>query len=58
MAHRLRYAMTQEPLATKLSGIVEADETYIGGRVKSGKTGPQMKNKTAVVTRVDCMSEM
>src|SRR5256885_4382622 len=32
MAHRIRYAMTQEPLASKLSGIVELDETYIGGR--------------------------
>ena len=32
MAHRIRYAMSQEPLASKLTGIVEADETYIGGR--------------------------
>jgi transposase-like protein len=53
MAHRLRYAMTQEPLASKLSGIVEADETYIGGRVKSGKKGPQLKNKMAVVALVE-----
>lgn len=35
MAHRIRYAMTQEPLASKLSGIVEADETYIGGKAKN-----------------------
>jgi transposase-like protein len=32
MAHRLRWAMTQEPLASKLEGIVEADETYVGRR--------------------------
>lgn len=32
MAHRIRYAMTQEPLSSKLSGTFEADETYIGGR--------------------------
>lgn len=32
MAHRIRHAMTQEPLASKLSGVVEADETYIGGK--------------------------
>ena len=38
MAHRLRYAMTQTPLVEKLRGIVEADETYIGGRRK-GKPG-------------------
>jgi hypothetical protein len=31
MAHRIRYAMTGE-LPEKMNGIVEADETYIGGR--------------------------
>lgn len=31
MAHRIRYAMTQEPLSL-MTGIVEADETYIGGK--------------------------
>ena len=34
MAHRIRYAMTQEPLASKLEGVVEMDETYIGGKRK------------------------
>src|SRR2546423_9375323 len=32
MCHRIRYAMEQEPLRGKLSGIVEADETFIGGK--------------------------
>lgn len=32
MAHRIRYTMTQEPLSSKLGGIVEIDETYVGGR--------------------------
>ena len=32
MAHRIRYAMTQEPLSSKLTGTVEGDETYIGGK--------------------------
>src|SRR5712671_688318 len=32
MAHRIRYGMSQEPLASQLTGVVEADETYIGGR--------------------------
>jgi transposase-like protein len=44
MAHRIRYAMTQEPLSSKLDGIVEIDEAYIGGkrRVKNNPTnGPQ-----------------
>jgi len=40
MAHRIRYAMTQEPLSSKLSGIVEVDETYIGGKVRA-KNNPR-----------------
>lgn len=31
MAHRIRYAMTGE-LPEKMTGIVEADETYVGGK--------------------------
>lgn len=53
MAHRLRYAMTQEPLKTKLQGIVEADETYIGGRRKTGKKGFNREGKTPVVALVE-----
>jgi transposase-like protein len=42
MAHRIRYAMSQEPLASQLSGVVEADETYIGGkRRKRGTYTPK-----------------
>jgi transposase-like protein len=48
MAHRLRYAMSQEPFASKLSGVVEADETYVGGRSRAsyarrGRPGPSDK---------------
>jgi transposase-like protein len=32
MAHRIREAMTQAPFAERLRGIVEVDETYIGGK--------------------------
>jgi transposase-like protein len=47
MAHRIRYTMTQEPLSSKLNGVVEIDETYVGGKrrnrqpqaVKPGKRG-------------------
>jgi ISXO2-like transposase domain len=31
MAHRIRWALNQEPIARVLSGIVEADETYENG---------------------------
>src|SRR5207248_1593051 len=41
MCHRIRFAMGQEPLASKLSGIVEADETFIGGKPRAG----QVKSK-------------
>ena len=37
MAHRIRYAMEQEPLKTKLTGVVEADETFIGGKPRAGQ---------------------
>ena len=54
MAHRLRYAMSQEPLASKLSSVVEVDETYVGGRRKGicGRPGAGDK-KTPVVALVE-----
>jgi transposase-like protein len=36
MAHRIRWALGQEPVASKLAGIVEIDEVYIGGKTKVG----------------------
>lgn len=32
MCHRIRYAMGERPFQSRLSGTVEADETYIGGK--------------------------
>lgn len=37
LAHRIRLAMKQDPLASKLQGIVEVDEAYIGGKPRKGK---------------------
>ncbi len=37
MAHRIRYAMEQPPLRDKLRGVVEVDETYIGGKPRKGQ---------------------
>lgn len=52
MAHRIRYATSQPPLKKKLKGIVEADETYIGGKAH-GPTGRGANKKTAVVLLVE-----
>jgi transposase-like protein len=34
MAHRIRYTMSQEPLSSKLTGTIEIDETYVGGKFR------------------------
>ena len=34
MAHRIRYTMSQEPLSSKLGGVIEIDEAYIGGKIR------------------------
>lgn len=51
MAHRIRYAMGQQPLADKLQGIVEVDETYLGGKAH-GKRGRGAENKVPVVALI------
>src|SRR5579872_776624 len=58
MAHRIRYTMTQEPLSSKLTGVIEIDETYVGGKLRRGRTAEQrrenmrnkVKSKAAVVS--------
>jgi hypothetical protein len=55
MMHRIRWAMTQEPLVGMLGGagrVVEADETYVGGR-RAGKRGRGAGGKTIVVALMD-----
>jgi transposase-like protein len=41
MCHRIRWAMTQSPFAEKLSGLMEADETYVGGKEKDKPGHPK-----------------
>lgn len=62
MAHRLRYAMQADTFL--MSGTVEVDETYVGGKRRAGnrkdgrtmligRPGPQDKTKSAVVALVE-----
>ena len=43
MMHRIRLALQQGSLTRKLSGEVEADETYIGGKARNMHKGKQAK---------------
>lgn len=55
MMHRIRKAMERtepEQTSDKLGALVEADETYVGGRAH-GKRGRGAANKTPVVTLVE-----
>lgn len=36
LTHRIRFAMSQENVSNMLKGIVEVDETYIGGKPRKG----------------------
>jgi transposase-like protein len=59
MAHRIRYAMEQPPFAKPLEGVVEADETYVGGKERNRKRQDKQKRtgrgtlKTPVVVLVE-----
>jgi len=53
MAHRIRWALTQEPIKGALQGIVEIDETYVGGKVKGHGVKAGKDNKTPVVSLVE-----
>ncbi len=55
MMHRIRYALAHPEFIKQLSGVIEMDETYIGGKqIGSGKRGrPVDSNKTCVVSLVE-----
>lgn len=52
MAHRIRYGMAPAQQTANLTGTVEADETYIGGK-RRGKRGRGAEGKTPVVTLIE-----
>lgn len=56
LAHRVRWAMTQPPLAALLKGTVEVDETYIGGKPRHRdpkNQGGAVWKKAAVMALVE-----
>lgn len=54
MCHRIRYTMTQEPMAGMLKGVVEVDEVYIGGKEKGRPGMPRLdSNKQPVVALLE-----
>lgn len=52
MLHRIRYAVKTKSFNTPLENIVEADETYIGGK-HPGKRGRGSENKTPVFGMIE-----
>jgi transposase-like protein len=58
LCHRIRHAMSKEPLAGLLRGTVEVDETYVGGKPRQRHGEPRRKKgrgtkKVAVVALVE-----
>lgn len=55
LAHRIRAAMSQEPLSSLLKGTVEVDETYIGGKPRKDKNNKRGRGtkKTPVMVLVE-----
>src|SRR3569623_437782 len=61
MDHRLRFALHQGSFETMLSGHVEADDTFIGGKARNMHTakrerritGTGGKDKTAVINNLE-----
>jgi transposase-like protein len=52
MAHRIRYALKATSFAEKMSGVIEADETFVGGLSKGkGQAGRKQVPVVALVQR-------
>jgi transposase-like protein len=52
MTHKIRTAMASRDSNYQLSGLIEMDDTYFGGKNASGKRGRGADNKTTVIVGV------
>lgn len=57
LAHRIRLAMKCEPFAELLKGIVEVDETYVGGKPRPGDGKTHKKGRGTSKTPVMVLVE-
>lgn len=53
MFHRIREAMRDPAFTSRLRGVVEVDETYVGYRTKGGKPGRGSERKVPVMSLVE-----
>lgn len=52
-SHKIRKAMQDRDARYALNGIIELDDTYIGGKKKAGKRGRGAAGKTPVIVAVE-----
>ena len=53
MVHKIRKAMASRDAQYKLSGLIEFDDTFFGGKKHPGKRGRGSENKSAVLTGIE-----
>jgi transposase-like protein len=53
LCHRIREVMTKKPLKNLLQGIVEVDETYVGGKKRIGSKRGRGTKKVPVLALVE-----
>ncbi|MGA7720924.1 MAG: IS1595 family transposase [Ignavibacteriaceae bacterium] len=58
MLHRIRESMRPKTMKAQLKNIVEADETYIGGKKHKGKRGRGSENKIPVFGMLERQGEV
>ena len=57
LAHRIRAAMKEDPLASALKGVVEVDETYIGGKPRGNEEEKPKRGRGTKKTPVIALVE-